>query len=453
MRAKNHVPNGQKRKPAKRPTIKIPRGSATVRVRFSPVKIKGLWYESWIVAYSSNGKACRERAKSEREARTNAEAVATKLAAGDMEALELRGDDRRIYLAAREEIKSIDISLDVAAREYAEAKRIAENADLREVARFYTKYVRTKLKPITIPALIKEMTEALEADNRGDYHVRDLEIRLGRFAKDFPGQVAEMTNAIIDNWLRSLTSLAKGKRRGEKIKGRTRNNYRNAIVELFNYAKKHGYLPKDLATEAAGTNRVSEDDKRDNEIFSPEQIEELLSHARPYLIPGMAIKAFTGVRTEEVAFMEWEHIDFKRGYIKLPKTITKKKRRRIFPIRPNLRKWIEPFQKLKGRICARWSTPQSVFQAWDRFAKKRKIKAGANRFRNSYISYRVAETGDAQKVSLETGNSAAVILEDYLELTTPEEAARWFEVSPTAQNVKRLKAYAVKLHLAGPEEL
>ena len=57
----------------------------------------------------------------------------------------------------------------------------------------------------------------------------------------------------------------------------------------------------------------------------------------------------------------------------------------------------------------------------------------------------MAELGDAQKVSLETGNSAKVILEDYLELTTPEDAARWFKVGPTAHKLKELKAYALKL--------
>ena len=118
-----------------------------------------------------------------------------------------------------------------------------------------------------------------------------------------------------------MKSLAKGARHEGQIKGRSRNNYRNAIVELFNCARKHGYLP-------------------------------------------------------------------------------------------NLRRWIEPFEGLTGRICEQWSTPQSVFQAWNRFATKRQIKAGANRFRNSYISYRVAQTSDPNKVALETGNSAAVIMED-----------------------------------------
>jgi integrase len=247
-----------------------------------------------------------------------------------------------------------------------------------------------------------------------------------------------------------LKSLAKGARHGGQLKGRSRNNYRNAIVELFNYARKHGYLPKDLSTEATSTNRVPEDDKRDNEIFLPEQIEDLLWHAPLQLIPSMAIKAFSGVRTEEMAFMEWKHIFFRKGkgYIILPKAITKKKRRRIMPLLPNLRRWIEPFEGLTGRICEQWSTPQSVFQAWNRFATKRQIKAGANRFRNSYISYRVAQTSDPNKVALETGNSAAVIMEDYLELTTSEDAARWFKTSPSAKGMAALTVYANKLKRA-----
>ena len=57
-----------------------------------------------------------------------------KLAEGDMQALELRGEDRRVYLAGQAHLKGLKIRLDVAAREYAEAKRIVKNADLRSVA-------------------------------------------------------------------------------------------------------------------------------------------------------------------------------------------------------------------------------------------------------------------------------------------------------------------------------
>ncbi|MGA2175097.1 MAG: hypothetical protein ABSH38_08970 [Verrucomicrobiota bacterium] len=450
MAATMQQPKGTRRKPARRPSFDVKRDSVRVHVRFSPQKIGRYWYESWIVEYSFRGERIRERCSTERKAKACADAAATKLAHGDMQALELRGEDRRIYLAAVAQLEGLQIRLDVAAREYAEAKRIAKNADLRNVAGFYQKYARTKLKPVTVPELVKEMITNLELDKRGDYHVRDLEVRLGRFATDFPCQITDIVTDQIENWLRGLKSLAKGARRGGALKGRSRNNYRNAIVELFNYAKKHGYLPKDLSTEASSVNRVSEADKRENEIFLPKQIDELLSLAPLHLIPSMAIKAFSGVRTEEIAFMEWKHVHFRRGkgYIILPKSITKKRRRRIMPILPNLRKWIDPFEGLTGRICAQWSTPQGVFQAWDRFAKKRNIPAGANRFRNSYISYRVAQTSDSKKVALETGNSEEVIMEDYLELTTPEDAARWFKTSPSVKRIAALTVYASKLKRA-----
>jgi integrase len=436
---------GQRRKPGNRDRFEVKRDSVRVRGRFSPQKAGGLWYESWIIEYSIRGRRSRERRATLREAKACAEAAANKLAQGEIQALELKGEDRRIYLTAVSNLEGRNIRLDAASREFADAKKIAKDADLREVARFFSKYARNEVKAITIPALVVEFVSALERDKRSDYHVRDMNIRLGRFAKDFSGQISEVTTAQIEEWLRGLTSLAGGARLGGPLKNRSRNNYRNAIVEMFNFARKHGYLPKDLSTEAASANRVTEDDKRDNEIFTPEQIDELLSHAKPPLVPSMAVKAFSGVRTEEVAAMEWEHISFERNCIILPKAVTKTKRRRIVPILPNLRKWIEPFNGLTGRICFGWSTPESIFRAWDRVAKKRKIQAGANRFRNSYISYRVAQTSDAQKVSLESGNSPRVILEDYLELATPEDANSWFGVMPSAKKSKDLAACASKL--------
>jgi integrase len=438
---------GTARKPAKRPSFEVTRDSSTVHVRFSPQNIGGSWYESWIIEYSFRGVRVRERRNTERKAKACANAAATKLAHGQMEALDLRGEDRRIYLAATAHLKPLKIRLDVATREYADAKKIVGKADLRTVGHFYKKFGRTELKPIAVPKLVEEMTAALEQDKRGDYHVRDLKTRLGRFAKDFPGQIAEVVTDEIETWLRQLKSLAKGTRRGGQQKGRTRNNYRNAIVELFNYGKKHGYLPRDLGTEAEAVNRVPEDDKAENQIFEPDQMDDLLSESPIHLVPSMAIKAFSGVRTEEIFYMEWEHIHFRKGkgYIILPRPVTKKKRRRIMPLLPNLRKWIAPFEGLKGPICSRWSTPQSVFQAWDRFAGKLGIRAGSNRFRNSYISYRVAQTSDPEKTALETGNSAKVIMEDYLELATEEDAARWFKIDPSDKRLKALVAHANKL--------
>ena len=88
----------------------------------------------------------------------------------------------------------------------------------------------------------------------------------------------------------------------KEISGRTRNNYRNAVVELFNYAQTHDYLPKGIPTAAQATKTV-EEITRENEVFSPEDMARLLNESPARLVPSRAIKAFRGVRTEEMAIM------------------------------------------------------------------------------------------------------------------------------------------------------
>lgn len=137
--------------------------------------------------------------------------------------------------------------------------------------------------------------------------------------------------------------------------------------------------------------------------------------------------------------------DLRNGHVILPRKITKSKRRRIQRMQANLRKWLTPFDGLKGPICWRWSTPQSIFQAWERSANKLGIKAGANRFRNSFISFRVAQTNDIKLTARESGNSERDIEDNYLELATEEEAEAWFSIEPSAARLKELKALAARL--------
>src|SRR5947209_388622 len=97
--------NGRGRKPGKRPPVLVRVDSVIVRIRFSPRKTNGTWYDSWLVDYSRHGKRCRDRKNTFRKARTWANAVAVKIANGEMKALALTGDDRKIYLASHENIK------------------------------------------------------------------------------------------------------------------------------------------------------------------------------------------------------------------------------------------------------------------------------------------------------------------------------------------------------------
>ena len=72
-------------------------------------------------------------------------------------------------------------------------------------------------------------------------------------------------------------------------------------------------------------------------------MEELLDFVPAHLIPSMVIKAFSGVRTEEISKIEWEMIRFDQDCIVLPSKITKLTQRRTIALKPNLKAWLEPF--------------------------------------------------------------------------------------------------------------
>jgi integrase len=195
---------------------------------------------------------------------------------------------------------------------------------------------------------------------------------------------------------------------------KTRNHYRNALVQLFNFARDHGYLPKGLPTEAESLKSLKVTPS-ENEIFTVEEMILLLQKAPDHVIVPMAIRAFSGVRTEEMVKLHWEHIDWNGNHIKLPASVRKTTQRRLIPLSENLIKWISPHRQEHGRICLRWKRPQALVQAFERHGTRNGLDAGG-----AYHSK--AET------------SPRVIQREYLELGTESEALRWFGIVPGMQS-------------------
>jgi hypothetical protein len=140
--------NDGRRKPGKRPPVLVKVG-CVVRIQFSPRKTNRTWHDSWWVDYSMYGRRCRDRRNTFRKARIWANEMAVKTANGEMKSLALTGEDHRIYLTSRENIKGIEglkVQLDAANRESADAKGLVKNADLRKVGRFYNRYAQQDIR-------------------------------------------------------------------------------------------------------------------------------------------------------------------------------------------------------------------------------------------------------------------------------------------------------------------
>ena len=65
-------------------------------------------------------------------------------------------------------------------------------------------------------------------------------------------------------------------------------------------------------------------------------------------------------------------------------------------------------------------------------AAKAQIPGGwrQNALRHSFVSYRVAETGDVARTSLEAGNSPKMVFGHYREIVDKASAETWFSITP-----------------------
>ena len=145
----------------------------------------------------------------------------------------------------------------------------------------------------------------------------------------------------------------------------------------------------------------------------------------PAMMPFMAIGAFAGLRSAEIAQLDWSAVDFESGFIKIAWEIAKTRQRRLVPISANLKAWLLKHTKRKGPV-----TPDNHRRGISRCAKRAKVPWKSNALRHSFGSYRLAQAQDAAKVSLEMGNSPNILFKHYRELVTPDQAAEWFAIKP-----------------------
>jgi integrase len=160
----------------------------------------------------------------------------------------------------------------------------------------------------------------------------------------------------------------------------------------------------------------------------------------------IVIGGFAGLRHSEIARLDWKDIDLEEGFIEVvPLEGTKSdQRRRIVPVKANLKAFLLPLAKKSGKVVSVENTTKQLLKtATDTGDEKNEIAAMEwkhNALRHTYISARVAESGDVPRVADEAGNSPYVIRTNYLKRMRPAAAAEWFAIMPTkkADNIVQL---------------
>ena len=278
----------------------------------------------------------------------------------------------------------------------------------------------------TVAEVADEFLTSKRVEGAGFFHLEDRKYRMNKFATSFPGRIDLVSTHEIEVWLNGL-----------KVSGRTRNNYRNAVLQLFRYARGKRYLPRneptvveDVAAANSGEGAI--------EIYTPKELRMLLSNAQAKLLPFFAIGALAGLRSQEMMRLDWGDIRFEQGFIEVAAEKAKTASRRLVPLLPALAAWLLPLRQKSGQVVG-YKRNDVLCEARQRFCKNGIVEGGTvfefiwkpNALRHSYAIYRMADIKDAARVALEMGNSPTMLFRNYRELVTEKQAAEWFSVLPT----------------------
>jgi integrase len=110
-------------------------------------------------------------------------------------------------------------------------------------------------------------------------------------------------------------------------------------ITFGNWAKSHRYLPTDRPTAFDGMMLYKVPPTRVT-IYTPAQLRAMLTtvaQVRPELLPWLACAAFLGARISELQKLQWENINFERGFVEVASKKVRTKARRLVPLHDALR--------------------------------------------------------------------------------------------------------------------
>lgn len=398
--------------------------------------------ESYLLAYYSEGKRKRERAPSLPAARKRAKELIESLSKGVAHVATFTAKDAAAINTAVDILTPLDIPLTEAARQIATANEILGGfGTIEEAARFLVaERQRHQIPRKLFGEVVSEFLDEIKPPARSYRHWQDCSARLGLAAERFKTvPIMDVRTIDLENHLNKIQRRVRTKQGmktlpgpGQKATGRNRNNYRGVFCNLFSYAQRLGYLPRNIETEAEHL-REAPDRDANVAIYQPDAMQTIMDALPDKWIPFAAIGAFAGCRGAEIHRLDWRDIDLEERHITVESSKSKTGKRRVVPISDTLYAFLAPYAQKTGRVCPHYShdstLSQEFTQAWNNAGIK--VEKIDNGFRHSYASYRIEEVKSLPQVAWEMNTSERKLRDNYLELVSAKKLLQWKQIKPS----------------------
>lgn len=369
--------------------------------------------KAYVLTYSTASGRKSKKFADPADALSEARLKASQLAAGRIEGAEMSRADRDELQAARAIAGTVPFL--AALREWRRAHDLTGGHVITAAESFAARHGEG-IKAVTVAQALKEF---LAAKTKAGKQVATDHASIFTSIRDDLGalELGSVGSRQLDAWLAKRENPV------------SRNTYRKRVVSLWRWSQRRGYLPRDARTEAEMTERAHEDAPEIG-IISAKTFEALLVYFRANhleLLGALVVAGFGGLRRAEVHAQSWADISLEKGHLRVTKGKRGTPARRLVPLAPAAVEWLMLCPERKGALCDGL--------AMDRIrliARNAGFDLPENCFRHSYISHRVAATGDIPRVSLDAGNSPKEINRHYRELVSEAEGKEWFEITPNA---------------------
>lgn len=416
---------------------KIYRVRRVVKLAAGPVK-----QELFTAAWHVGGVRVTRQFPTYAAAHAEASMKADQLAAGRIDAAAtLTAEDGSTLSAARKLCGSVPLM--AALQEWAAARRLCEGPIL-PAAEAWAASKAPKFKSVSLGEVINAfIADKDKAGKEGERTYRSkLKPLIERFGAEAP--------------LDSISSHQLSDYLAQFADGVTRNDMRKRARTLWRWARAFHYLPANLPLAVDATERAKEK-ATDIGIINAATFSALLEFFRaehPEHLAALVLAGFCGIRADEIhgkrsdrsLRQTWEDVHLDKRIVRVTIAKVNTQAWRHVPLCDAAIEWLLLCPERKGDLCEAGALEKIrylVHHATNDDGSARFRPLPDNCFRHSFISYRIALTGNKPQVALEAGNSVVEIDRRYRVPVTKEEGEEWFAIRPKrGAEVVRLKEKA-----------